>query len=53
MAEHIAKHQKAKATINLSKALRKEETSAKADKMMKGITKEVLGKDTQKIKSVL
>ena len=52
MAKHIAKHCKAKATVDLSKAISKEDTNAKATacKMITSIAKDIMGKETQKIK---
>ena len=55
MAKHIAKHCKAKATVDLSKAISKEDTNAKATacKMITSIAKDIMGKETQKIKCAL
>ena len=55
MAKHIAKRCKAKATVDLSKAISKEDTNAKATacKMITSIAKDIMGKETQKIKCAL
>merc|ERR1711983_152469 len=55
MAEYLAKTQKAKDTANLSQALDEEATSAEqtARDLMTDIAKDILGKETQKLKSLL